>query len=204
MDPCFWEELADLDPSSVCRRSGAGQVAGGYRLQVLDAEYRVEPRQRRITRSRIGADIEVSDAAVSNALELIIVHYLLNAKDIPLSGRWVGLNDLGSGTQFFVSHVPDFGQLLPLFASSPGTVEIAARGIGGQRLEYGDLSVEIRMLPRVPMAFVYWAETEEFASQASVMFDTTGEQHLPLDVMSAAIQEAIARLSAVASGKGGQ
>jgi len=207
MDPVFWKQLAALDPASVCRRSDAIQDRDGYRLQVLDGEYLVVPGEQRISRSRVGADPRRQPVAVSDELELIIVHYLLNARDLPLSGEWVGLQELGSGNRFFTSHVPDFGQLLPLFSAQPEAVVRAAQSLGGRRLEYGDLAVEFQMLPRLPIAFVYWAASDEFAADASVLFDRTAEQHLPLDVMSAVVQEAIQRLAEVtrqeiASGSG--
>jgi hypothetical protein len=130
---------------------------------------------------------------------LVIVHYLLNARDIPLAGEWVGLQDFKDGNQFFVSHAPDFSRLLPLFADEPDAVVRAAQDMGGKRLDYGDLAVELQVLPRIPIAFVYWAASEDFAASASVMFDRTVGQHLPLDVMSAALQEAISGLAEVAT-----
>jgi hypothetical protein len=44
---------------------------------------------------------------------------------------------------------------------------------------------------------VYWAGEEEFEARASVLFDRTAEQHLPLDVVSAAVQEAIRGMAAL-------
>ena len=203
MDPGFWEELAGLDPQSVCRRSGAVVERNGYRLRVFDGDYFIQPSQRRISMSRVGADPGRVGPGVSDTLEMVIVHYLINARDIPPADEWVGLQELGTGGQFFVSHVPDYGRILPLFSASPEAVTRSARAMGGRLLDTGDVSVAFQMLPRVPVGFVYWAASEEFPANVSVLFDRTVEQHLPLDVLSAAIQAAIGRLAAATREEGG-
>ncbi len=113
MDQGFREELAGMDPQSVCRWSGAVQDRDGYRLRVLDSEYVVRLLQSEIVRSRVGTTADRSSDAISNALELVIVHYLINARSLPPARDRVGLKELGGGNQFFESHVPDFGRLLP-------------------------------------------------------------------------------------------
>ena len=60
------------------------------------------------------------------------------------------------------------------------------------------------MLPRLPIAFVLWKASEEFPVNCSVVFDRTAEQHLPLDVMSAAVQEAISRLAELSATEKGR
>jgi hypothetical protein len=197
VDHVFWQELEGLEPTSVCRRSSAVAECGGYRLQMLDQDCLVLPRERRIVRSRVGSAPCPESVAASDLVELILVHYLIHAREIPLAGEWVGLLELGSANRFFESHPPDFGPLLPLFSSSPESVVGVAQDLGGGRLEYGDLAVAFRVLPRLPIAFVYWAGGEEFTATASVLFDRTAEQHLPLDVLSAAVQETIRALAAL-------
>ena len=88
---------------------------------------------------------------------------------------------------------------MPLFAEASDAVVRAARSLGGGPLDLGDLAVQLQVLPRVPIAFVYWEASEEFPASASVLLDRTAEHHLPLDVMSTAVQQAIATLVDVAS-----
>lgn len=192
MDPGYWEELAAMAPPSVCRRSGAVLEEGGYRLRVFSSDYHVVPGRQKIT--VFGNPGE----GASGGLEMLVVHYLINARDIPLADDWIRPQEFGGANRFFVSHAPNFSRLLPLFESSPEAIVQGAQMLGGRRLDYGDVSVELRMLPRVPIAFVYWAGCDEFPAEASVMFDRTAGQHLPLDVVSAAIHEAIGRLAAAA------
>ena len=201
MDKEYWHQLADLDPANVCRRSGAVLDGDGYRLRVLGSEYLIVPGEQRITRPGTGGNCQ-SAPAVSGNLELVIVHYLIAAKGLPVTGEWVGLQDLGSGSRFFTSpaHVPDFGDLLPLCATSAGAVVRAARSLGGRRLEGGDLAVEIRVLPRLPLALVCWNASDEFPARASVLCDRGAREQLPLDVLLAAIQEAIRQLGIAARG----
>ena len=198
MDVSFWQELATLDPDSVCRRSGATHSAEGYRFRVLGRACTVDPGMHEV-RCRSGGDGTEDGEKASGSLELLIVHYLLNARDMPFSGTWLGLQEFGGVNRFFVSHEPNFERLMPLFAEAPDAVARAARSLGGGPLDFGDLAVQFLVLPRVPIAFVYWEASEEFPASASVLLDRTAEHHLPLDVMSATVQQAISTLVDVAS-----
>jgi len=178
-----------LDPPSVCRRSCAQWTEGAYTLVLLNRFYVVDPALATIS-LREGVQIHPAEPGI----ELLAVHYLLNASDIGASGEWVGLHDIGGDSRFFVSHPPDFRRLLPLFSEAPGSVVRGAEVLGGSREDAGDLAVSVRVLPRVPIAFVYWAATDEFSASMSVLFDRTVEAHLPLDVLSAAVGHAIGAL----------
>ena len=198
MDSASWEKLAELDPESICRRSGAVREKTGYRLRVFDDEYVICPDQQHISMSRGDANSKGAEPTISNALEMVVVYYLIHARDMPLANEWVGLRELGCGGQFFVSHVPDYGRILPLFSASPDSVIRGALTLSGRQLDTGDATVALRVLPRVPIAFVYWAASDEFPADVSVLFDRTVEQHLPLDVLSTVIQEVIGRLAVAA------
>jgi hypothetical protein len=192
MDSAFWEQLSNLDPDSVCRRSGAVREEDGYRLKVLDTDYVVLPKDGRI----ISSCASESDPVVaSDGLALVIVCYLLGARDIPLAGEWVALKELG---RFFISHAPNLDPLLDLFTLSPETVQQIIQTVGGQLLAYGDFAAALQVLPRLPLAFVFWEADEEFSARVSVLVDRTATQHLSLDVLSAAVRETTRRLEAVA------
>ena len=198
MDDCFWEELAELDPADVCRRSGAEQKGEGYLIRVLGEDYLLIPHERQMRYANV--DREDGDESVTSTLCFAVVHYLLNARDIPCSDELVAASELKGGKLFFAAgaHSPDFAPLADVFSASQQAVERAAEGLGGRRVAHGDAAVEIRALPRLPITYIFWQGDEEFPASISMLFDRTAEQQLPLDVILAIGQETMRRLAEVA------
>ena len=66
--------------------------------------------------------------------------------------------------------------------------------LGGKPLDFGDLSLEFSVLPRVPLACVLWVEDEEFPARVSFLFDSSIETHLELDVIFALVSSVVRKL----------
>ena len=59
--------------------------------------------------------------------------------------------------------------------------EKASLILGGKPIEYGDMAYRILTFPRLPLAYILWNETGEFAARASVLFDDSAEDHLNIE-----------------------
>ena len=57
------------------------------------------------------------------------------------------------------------------------------KNLNGNIMNYGDASVELLPLPRIPVTLILWLSDDEFPARADLLFDSTCEQHLPLDVI---------------------
>ena len=191
MDDCYWEELVGLDPDDVCRRSGAERRGESYQFRVLGRDYLLVPGIRELHHAN--ADRE---EPVAPGLCFIAVHYLLNARDIPPSGKLVSASELKGGKLFFAAgaHSPDFSSLEEVFSASPQAVERAAEALGGRGVAHGDAAIEVQALPRLPITFIFWRGDEEFPASISMLFDRTADKQLPLDVILALAQETMRRL----------
>jgi hypothetical protein len=55
--------------------------------------------------------------------------------------------------------------------------------LGGEMLGYGDASLSLRPLPRVPVISILWNGDEEFPPRADLLFDSSCEIQLPIDVV---------------------
>ncbi len=55
--------------------------------------------------------------------------------------------------------------------------------LGGVPLQYGDASVRVRPLPKVPAVMILWVEDEEFGPRTELLFDSSCEGQLPIDVI---------------------
>ncbi|MBT4497498.1 MAG: DUF3786 domain-containing protein [Gemmatimonadetes bacterium] len=194
MDDCFWEELAELDPDDVCRRSAAGWTGESYQIRILGRDYLLTPGERRLIHAE--AISREEEESVVSGLCFVAVHYLLNARDVPPAGELVGASELKGGKLFFSAgaHSPDFSSLEEIFSASPEAMVRAAEALGGGEGAHGDIAVEVRALPRLPISFVFWREDEEFPASVSMLFDRTADRQLPLDVILALAQETMGQL----------
>ena len=59
------------------------------------------------------------------------------------------------------------------------------------RCEFGDASIELYVLPRIPITIVVWQACDEFSARASILFDQTAASHLPLDALLGAVNLAV-------------
>jgi hypothetical protein len=49
--------------------------------------------------------------------------------------------------------------------------------LGGTPEKFGDVSFTVRVLPKVPVRFILYAEDEEFGASLKIMFDASIERH---------------------------
>jgi hypothetical protein len=73
------------------------------------------------------------------------------------------------------------------FGDCPQTLYQLLVQFNAKRREFGDASIELDVLPRVPLTIVIWKRDEEFAARASILFDQTAAVQLPLDALLAAV-----------------
>ena len=197
IDAAYWEELITLDPAEVCRRSLGtyDPEEEAYRIPLLHQEYTIHPFRRSITRETDPAarSHRSGDILFDEALVLII--YLLRAREIPLAGKQQTEKDLPGGETFFRGpHELARRPILKHFGRNPEAFHGAAASLGGQRLDFGDAAFRFQALPRVPLDYILWAEDDEFPARLTIAFDPTVSDHLPLDVIWALVHLATRRL----------
>lgn len=113
---------------------------------------------------------------------LLILHYLLTAKGARLTRKQVTLKEIPDGLIYF----PTFTKraLKPLidnFGKDPSRlVEVAAK-LGGKKADYGDAAITLDIFSYVPLTFVLWRCDEEFPTSASILFDSSITDYLPVE-----------------------
>lgn len=179
-----WELLAKLDPRDVGSRSLSvfDPSAGTYIVSVFGHPVTVAPKQRTI--SGTFPDCELILKKMSYFSRLPILHYLIGAQTLPLSGQLIKPSDLKAGPVYFMgSHVLPLESLAVRHAKD---VEgFCAQGIrfGGERQPYGDAAVRLSPFPRLPVTIILWREDDEFPARASLLFDASCERHVPPDIL---------------------
>jgi hypothetical protein len=197
IDKAHWEELRGLSPQEVCQRAAVtyDEREKAYRVPFLSQIYSVFPLLGSISIEGLEEDKSFRYEEISFAEALVLVLYLLKAKELPLTGRQQTERELpGGGTFFQGPHELPRKPILKHFGRDPRRFLEAGQSLGGQALSFGDAAFRLQALPRVPVDYILWAEDDEFPSRLTLTFDSSAAEHLPLDVLWALVNVVTFRL----------
>jgi hypothetical protein len=182
----LWKQLIALDPADTAKRAQCKYISesGLFIVVLLGSEYLVDPTEKKISPAE--KDHNTKDADFIE--QLCILAYLINAEDIPITNKLVTANKLEGGQFFFRGpHALPTDKLEKAFGSDPSLIYKAAENLPAERSDYGDASIKILVLPRLPVYFVIWAGDDEFPPRVSTLFDQTASKQLPHDAIWAAV-----------------
>jgi hypothetical protein len=195
IDPFYWNKLFQLHPTDVCNRTEAiyHPAREGFLLPVYNLRYLVLPKEKEILR------MEWNDKPVQEALHpyfyLMVLVYLTEAKDIKPTHTWISEKDLKGGSTFFRGpHRLEVEGLINLFGSDPEAFLKTGKKLGGSEIFFGDKGLALDVFPKVCLAYVLWKGDAEFPPRMSVLFDSTIESLLPLDILWCMVAETSRRL----------
>jgi len=194
----LWEQLEVLDCIETSRRAGCQFLSDPQRYVVtlLNAEYIVNLAERSI--SAVQADSSEHRAGFLE--QLCLLAYLINAKDLAPAGKLVNGLALPGGQFFFRGvHCLPTEKLEQVFGDRPEALLEAAKPLGAKPCEFGDASILLNLLPRLPVTMVVWGRCEEFEARASILFDKSAGDQLPLDALLAAVNLAVQALTDAAN-----
>ena len=186
----LWEQLIELDGQKTAQRAQCRYIRNPehYVIKFLNTDYVID-----LSKKQILSIQNSSQQEPAGFLErLCILAYLINAKDVPLANKLVKGETLPGGQFFFrgVHGIPT-GKLEKAFGSSPEALYRIIERFSAEKCEFGDASIKFNVLPRMPLTIVIWKGDEEFGARASVLFDQTVANHMPLDALLAAVNLAI-------------
>lgn len=181
----YWDILKDFTPCEVAKRCliDYEDKQNKYKINFLNEVYSVSLNERKI--NSIYNNTEVSNFD----LYLLILFYLVNAKQIDLSGEYVTCSGLKGADMFFTgSHELPTGKVAKIFGTNP--VLFLNRGLmlGGKKSTFGDVAFELLPFSRIPVVYVLWKGDDELEADVSILFDKTIEIHFPLDIIHGLIK----------------
>jgi len=196
VDAFHWNRLSELHPTDVCQRTEAiyHPAREGYVLPVYNLRYLILPKAKKILR------MEWNDKPVEESLHpyfsLMVLVYLTEAKNIKPAHIWISEKDLRGGTTFFRGpHRIEVEELVNLFGKDLEGFLRTGKRLGGSEILYGDKGFALEVFPKVPLAYILWKGDAEFPPRVSVLFDSTIELHLPLDIIWCMVVETTRRLT---------
>ncbi len=180
----FWDRLAGQSREETAKSAQCRYLAesDSFAIPLLNTEYIVDPARRTI---RVAGSHE--DCAAGYLQQLCLLAYLVNAKDLPPAKQLVSVERLDPGGFFFRgSHKLPLEKLIQAFGSDPQLLHKVGRLLNAVPCAFGDASIELSVLPRIPLTLVIWTADEEFPARASILCDRNATVQLPLDVLFAA------------------
>lgn len=190
----IWETLSGFAPEGVCKRSNAifDAASGLYSLKSFGNDFFISPQERKIFGHY--PENEALLKKLGYFFRLPVIGYLALAKDISPVGRLLKPINMAGGQLFFRgSHVIPLEKVAEKYGNDKEGFLHAGMTLGGEILEYGDASMKLFPLPRVPVTMILWIADEEFPPRADLLFDSGIEFQLPIDIIWA-----IAMMSVIA------
>ena len=182
----LWGQLIKLDGQETSQRAKCQYLQNPerYVITMLNTEYAVNLTEKEIF--PVKSNSEQSPAGFIE--QLCLLSYLINAKELPLANKLVKAESLPGGEFFFRGpHTLPIKNISEAFGSNPSLLYEAGMLYGAKKCDFGNASVEIPVLPRVPVTFVIWSSDNEFDARASILFDQTVIEQLPLDALLAVV-----------------
>jgi len=127
---------------------------------------------------------------------ILILHYLIAAKGTPNTGKMIGFRQVPGGLFEHASFSREvLTPLLDHFGKEPEQLVEAAANLGGSKVIYGDVAVSIKAFPKVSVVMVLWRGDDEFAPNASMLFDSTVADYLSTEDISVLCERIVERLA---------
>ena len=173
-----WDKISSLKPELVAKAGKVEYREGKIEVPFLANTYTVNIDNQKVLRNKTEAGDYIS---------VLILHYLIGVKDMPLSGKMISFKDLPSGRFYF----PAFSRqslppLLKTFGTHPERLFAAGEALDAERISQGDAGITVRIFPKLPLSVVIWKGDEELPAEATILFDATASQILPTEDLSAA------------------
>ncbi len=170
LDKAFYA-LQERDLADVAFRSGSTLVESGHlQTSFLNRRVDVEP---------FSEQVRIDGAPAATRTAILILHYLIKASGIPLSGQLVGFKEVPQGSLYyqpFRNRV--LRALLGFLNADPAALDRCLETLGGQRVAGGDLAFRMQVFPYIRAHYILYAGEEGIPPDANILFDAAISEYL--------------------------
>ena len=173
------EEMKGITPYAVASKSGTDYDGSRFRIPFFNRIFLVHYPEIRIME-------EGSSAPVPQYLEIILLHYLLQAGGVPIADEWIAYRQLPGSALFSARFMQmAVNPLLKAFGDDVEAFRKAGEAVGGTPItRTGDAAFKFMALPRIPIACIYYQGEEGIPSSFNILFDASAEHYLPTEDLS--------------------
>ena len=182
VDNIFFQDLSAQDPAKVCRRAQC-QYDNHHRCYIISLwgeAHRIYPHEARIE------PVVEPRVPFPEYFDLFMVHYLLHAQATKMDNAWISEKDIPGGTTFFRGpHAIPTHLVADRFDNQIVRFQEQCTSLKGTSLDMADAAFVFQIVPRIPVAVLYWARDDEFPTETKLLYDRSIAHHLALDIIYA-------------------
>ena len=176
-------EIRKRNPLQLCRLSGALFTGQEGDSAVIELQF----LNRMITIT--WPDLSFSQdqkGEVSIKEKIIILHYLSGVKREQTGEEWISYKDIPSARFYLDAFNRRVKQpLMGAFGEQPDRLISCAKDLyGATASSFGDVSVVIQALPKVPVTLALWKGDDEFPPDGAILFDRSIQDILSAEDIS--------------------
>lgn len=167
------EAIAKAAPAAAAAKAGCDYDGQSIRVPLLDRTYSVRLPEALVSQAG-------ETAPVPEGVQLVLLHYLLNADGTPPAGIWVTYRHLPDGLIFEQRfNAMAVEPLVRTFGADRKGFRCAAERLGGAPMtRTGDVAYRFLALPQIPMGVILYLADEEMAASVNIVFDAAAPQYL--------------------------
>ena len=173
------KDLEGISPYVAAAKSGAGFDEGKFIIPFFHRSFLVHYPEVKV--EEVG-----SDTPPPQWLQIVLMHYLINADGTPISGMWIAYRHLPGALLFERRFINSAIQpLLKTLGNDAEGFRHAALAIGGTPMaRSGDVAFRFLALPKLPMGCILYLGDEEVSSSINMLFDAAAPHYLPTEDLS--------------------
>jgi hypothetical protein len=196
------KDLENKDPTRIASATGADFEVDATGNAVLTLDFL--NRKVAITWPGLALSFKESDEEIPIQQQVLLLHYMNGAKGSGIAGKWIAYQEVPDGKFYLDAFLRRAkNPMVQGFGNQPELLEKLATDVYGARpLDQGDLSVEIRAFPKVPVALILWKGDDEFPPEGTILFDRSVSDILSAEDIAWLAGMIIYPLLGMANGKG--
>lgn len=169
------ESFAQADLAVMIRNGGLTAVDGGFTVRFIDSQLRVAHPSGAVTRVDNGA-------AVPDIVKILLLHYAVQAEDVPLAPTKISYKELPGGDIYIEPFTNRcLRPLAGIFGDDPALLQKAVAKTEYVTETYGDFSCTVQVLPKVPLTLIVYQGDDEFPANANILFNGAAASFLPTE-----------------------
>lgn len=167
-----WKELDRQSDGGIVRRKAVKKLSNRcIEVPFLGRNYRVDISSRRVK--------DPTGKEVSPFLKVLLLHYIVGLSSAKADEDWLSFRQLRGGATYYPAFATrTIRRLREEFNRKEENFRKAAEAIGGEELTFKDISFAFYVFPRVRLAVILHCATDEFGTDANILYDKAAAAHL--------------------------
>jgi hypothetical protein len=171
-----WEDLEKKDPKEISTISNIpyDPEKDDFNMDFLGDRFLISI-SRRTVKFHNGGD-------VYSFLAVLLLHYIVNAKDLDLTGKLLTFRELEGGDIYYPAFCNrGINKITREFGEKPDSLRKAGKRLGAREGKHGDVSIILDVFPKVPVNVILWEGDDEVPPSSNMLFDSSIKELLPTE-----------------------